>query len=234
MKNLILILILLFSGSVVAKESVYSFSTAKKKLYKTVYQNQGKTFYCGCDWSKKKVDLGSCRLESYFPKKQRKRSLRTEADHVIPASWLLRVNGRDRQCLIDAKSRGESPRKYCQKYDKSYKQAHSDLVNLFPVVGQINADRSNKPFVDRVKATPKPNTYGQCNIKISSRGIVPPSDKKGDIARIAKYMQSKYGVKYHKRQQALFDKWDQQDPVSQEEIKRNNKIIKTQGYGLNL
>ena len=47
-------------------------------------------------------------------------------------------------------------------------------------------------------------------------------------------MQNKYGVKYSKRQQALFDSWIQQDPVSKEEIKRNNKIIKTQGYGLNL
>jgi len=70
------------------------------------------------------------------------------------------------------------------------------------------------------------------SIQTSSRGIVPPNDRKGDIARIAQYMQSKYGVKYSKRQQALFDKWMQQDPVSEQEIKRDNKIIKTQGYGL--
>lgn len=233
MRKLLLALLIASTSilPVMAKESVYSFSTAKKKLYKTVYQNQGQTFYCGCDWSKKKVDLGSCGLQSYFIKKQRKRSLRTEAEHIIPASWLLRVNGQDRQCVIDAKAKGKSPRKYCQKHDKSYKQAHSDLVNLVPAVGQINSDRSNKPFVDVVKG--KTKHYGQCSIEISSRGIIPPSDKKGDIARIALHMQNKYGVKYSKRQQALFDSWMQQDQVSQEEIERNNKIIKTQGYGMN-
>jgi len=232
MRKLLLVLMIASTSTlpVMAKESVFSFSTAKKKLYKTVYQNQGETFYCGCDWSKKKVDLGSCGLQSYFPKKQRKRSLRTEAEHIIPASWLLRVNGQDRQCVSDAKAKGDSPRKYCQKHDKSYKQAHSDLVNLVPAVGQINADRSNKPFVNSVNT--KSKSYGQCSTEISSRGIVPPNDRKGDIARIAQYMQSKYGVKYSKRQQALFDKWMQQDPVSEQEIKRDNKIIKTQGYGL--
>ena len=235
MRNLTLIIMLLFSSStlqVMAKESVFSFSTAKKKMYKTVYQNQGDTFYCGCDWSKKKVDLQSCGLQSYFPKKQRKRSLRTEAEHIIPASWLLKVNGKFRKCVTDAKAKGKSPRKYCQKYDKSYKQAHSDLVNLVPAVGQINADRSNKPFLDVVKN--KSKSYGKCNIEISSRGIVPPKDKRGDIARIAEHMSNKYGVTYAKRQQALFDRWAKLDPVSQEEIQRNKKIIKIQGYGLNL
>lgn len=233
MRNFTIFIILLFSCSafqVAAKESVYSFSTAKKKLYKAVYPNNGDTFYCGCDWSKKKVDLQTCGLQSYFPKNQRMRSLRTEAEHIIPASWLLKVKGKSRQCVLDAKEKGERPRKYCQKNDKNYKQAHSDLVNLVPAVGQINADRSNKPFLDTVKN--KSKSYGKCNIEISSRGIVPPNDKKGDIARIAAHMSNKYGVTYAKRQQTLFDKWAELDPVSQEEIQRNNQIIKTQGYGL--
>lgn len=213
-------------------QDVHSFSTAKKKLYTKVFPNSGKTFYCGCDWSAKKTDLNSCNLQSYFPKKQRKRSARTEAEHIIPASWMLKHSGKYRQCALDAKRKGESARDYCQKYDINYKKAHNDLVNLFPVVGQINADRSNKPFTDKAKTNVK--LYGQCEISIGSRGIVPPKDKQGDIARIALYIQDTYGVTYSNRQASLFAKWNKQDPISAEERNLQKKIIQIQGYGMTL
>jgi deoxyribonuclease-1 len=212
------------------QNKVVSFTTAKNKLYSKVYKNSGETFYCGCDWSARKADLNSCGLQSFFPKKQRKRSLRTEAEHIIPASWMLKVNNKARQCVTDSKEVKDSAREYCQKHDLNYKQAHNDLVNLFPAVGQINADRSNKPFVDATKK--KTKTYGKCDIEIGSRGIIPPSDKKGDIARIAFYMSEKYGVTYSKRQLKLFQQWDNQDPISKQEIAHNKRVIKVQGFGL--
>lgn len=211
---------------------VISFSTAKKKLYSKVFNNSGETFYCGCDWSARKTNLNSCNLQSFFPKKQKKRSLRTEAEHIIPASWMLKVNNKARQCAIDSKKVKDSARKYCKKHDSDYKQAHNDLVNLFPAVGQINADRSNKPFVEKTKS--KVKSYGKCDIEIGSRGIIPPSNKKGDIARIAFYMSEKYGVTYSKRQLKLFKQWDNQDPISPEEIAHNKRVIKVQGFGLKL
>lgn len=213
-----------------ASSKVISFNSAKKKLYSKVYDNSGETFYCGCDWSKKKTNLKSCGLHGVFSKKHRKRSLRTEAEHIIPASWMLKVNNKARQCVADSKKVKDSARKYCQKHDLDYKQAHNDLVNLFPAVGQVNADRSNKPFVDVTKG--KTKTYGECNIEISSRGIVPPPNKKGDIARVAFYMNETYGVNYSKRQVKLFKQWDEQDPISPEERTHNKRVIKVQGFGL--
>jgi deoxyribonuclease-1 len=139
------------NGGVKRTKDVISFTTAKNKLYSKVFNNSGKTLYCGCDWSDRKTNLNSCNLQSYFPKKQRKRSLRTEAEHIIPASWMLKVNNKKRQCSIDSKGSKDSAREYCQKHSAEYKQAHNDLVNLYPAVGQINADRSNKPFVDITK-----------------------------------------------------------------------------------
>lgn len=232
-QHLITILIslpILLSSTKAQSEQVVSFGTAKKKLYSKVFNNTGETFYCGCDWSNRKTGLASCGLQSFFPKSQRKRAARTEAEHIIPASWMLKVNKQYRQCAVDAKKYGESPRDYCQKKDRNYKQAHNDLVNLVPAVGQINGDRSNKPYVASVK--PSAKSYGQCDILIDSRGIIPPKDKQGDIARIAFYMQSKYNVTYSPRQMALFEKWDKVDPISVEERARNRKIIKVQGYGL--
>ena len=123
MRNLTLIIISLFISltlQVMAKESIFGFDTAKRKLYRNVYQNWGETFYCSCNWYNKKIDLQSCGLQSYFPKKQRKRSSRTEAEHIIPASWILKVDGKYRQCVVDAKKEGEIARKYCRKHENDF------------------------------------------------------------------------------------------------------------------
>lgn len=230
-KNIIVIVVLsIISTSIAASDTVISFNSAKKKMYSKVFNNSGVTLYCGCNWSNRKTDLNSCGLQSFFPKKQRKRSLRTEAEHIIPASWMLKVNNKPRQCVIDAKKNKESARTYCQKHDLDYKQAHNDLVNLFPAVGQINADRSNKPFVDMVKD--KRKTFGQCDIEIGSRGILPPQEKKGDIARVAFYMAKTYGITYSKRQQIFFDQWNKRDPISKQERAHNRRIVKVQGFGI--
>ena len=226
----VIALLFVISTGSVANSKVVSFNTAKNKLYSKVYNNSGETLYCDCKWSNRKTDLNSCGLQSYFPKKQGKRAARTEAEHIIPASWMYKVNGKTRQCVIDAKKVNESPRKYCQKHDNNYKQAHNDLANLFPSVGQVNADRSNKPFVDKVKN--KVKTYAQCDIQIGSRGMVPPSDRKGDIARVGFYMQRAYGISYSKRQLELFKKWDRQDPISKQEIAHNKRVVKAQGFGI--
>ncbi|WP_444996940.1 endonuclease [Aliikangiella sp. IMCC44359] len=207
-----------------------SFNQSKKILYKKIFNNRGETLYCDCQWKNKKVDLKSCGLQSYFTKKERKRSLRTEAEHVIPASWLLKVHKKLRQCAVDATLLKKNKRKYCLKHDKSYKKAHNDLINLWPTVGQINADRSNKPFVDGIKKVI--DNYGKCEAASGSRGFAPPNNRKGDIARIAFYMSKKYGVTYSRRQLRLFLEWDKLDPISSEEIEHHNKIYNIQGYGL--
>ncbi len=90
------------SGIKRSPNDVISFTTAKNKLYSKVFNNSGETIYCGCDWSNRKTNLNSCNLQSYFPKKQRKRSLRTEAEHIIPPSWMLKVNNKTRQCAINS------------------------------------------------------------------------------------------------------------------------------------
>ena len=224
---LISILLVTISPQIDAAEG---FSKAKRKMYSQVFNNRGSTLYCDCSWSKKKVNLASCGLKNYFPKKRRKRAARTEAEHIIPASWLLKVNKKYRQCAIDSKLHKKSKRDYCSKYDPEFKKAHNDLVNLYPTVGQVNADRSNKPFLDKIRT--EKDRYGKCNAISGSRGFVPPANRKGDIARVAFYMAKTYGVVYSNRQQKLFEAWDKLDPVSDEEREHNNRVVKVQGYGI--
>lgn len=216
-----------------------TFMSAKKELYTKVYDRQGYTIYTGCHWymkgNKKVVDLTSCGLQNAFPKKQMKRAMRVEAEHSQPASWFLKKNGHWRQCAIEAKQRHEKPREYCQDHDPEYRQAHNDLVNLFPSVGQINGDRSNKPYYDEVSGGKVKTFRGQGDhgktIVITSRVAVPPKSMRGDLARIAFYYRDKYGLKLNSRQEALYEKWANEDPVSQEEIDRDRRIRQVQGWG---
>ena len=207
-----------------------SFSVAKKKLYQQIYDNKGKTFYVNCRWSRKNIDFTSCHLENSFKKNQRKRSLRTEVEHVIPASWLLKGNGQFSKCYLLAKQSRLSARSYCQKTDSEYRNAHNDLVNLRPAVGAINAYRSNKPFSDKVSGGHKMTFRGDGMLAvITTRLIIPDVSIRGDIARIAFYMRKQYGVTNSHRQQIIFNQWHLNDPVSLKEQQINARINQIQG-----
>lgn len=114
---------------------------------------------------------------------------------------MYKKNGKYRECYGKAKSLGDSPRDYCQKTDRDYRNAHNDLVNLVPAVGQINAERSNKPFAETLSGT-KEHTYrGNGKIfKVTSRVAIPDKSIRGDVARVGFYMGKTYGVTYSKRQ----------------------------------
>lgn len=232
-----LVLAIIFSSQAQA-QGMSSFSKSKKVLYSKIYPGSGKTIYTNCHWykthgNKKIIDLESCGLQNAFPKRQMKRAKRVEAEHVIPASWGYKNNGFWRSCAIDKnRPRGVSRRKYCQDVDPGFKKLHNDLIGLFPSVGQINADRSNKPY-SSVKNGSKPHTFrgNGKEITITSRVAVPPKEMRGDIARIAFFYQKEYGVTMNQRQKSDYLAWDKADPISSEEIARNNRIKKAQGWG---
>lgn len=232
---LLLFCVVAFSNNAIA-DGFSSFTKAKKALYSKVYDGQGSTFYTGCDWSitrgnKKVVDLESCSLQDSFPKNKMKRAKRVEAEHVIPASHHYRRNGQWRTCAIKAKELGESKRKYCQRHDAEYKRMHNDLVNLRPAIGSINGDRSAKAFAEQPSGKNKITYRGNGKqITLTSRVAIPPKSIRGDIARIAFYMVDTYGLTLNKRQRTLYEKWNLQDPVSNEELSLNNRINRVQGW----
>ncbi len=112
-----------------------SFSAAKRWLYEDVYDDRRETFYCRCDFNRvKTVDLPSCGVS---PRKNKKRALRVEAEHVFPASQF----GYYRRCWRNpAAVCGEkvSGRECCRRADPLFEAAHNDLHNLFPAIGEVN------------------------------------------------------------------------------------------------
>lgn len=194
-----------------------SFSKAKTLSMK-IYDDRRQTFYCGCDFTrKKKIQPKQC---GYQVHKQATRGARVEFEHIVSA-WEF---GHQRQCW---KNGG---RKQCERSDKLFKAMEADLHNLVPSVGELNAARSN--FQYAILAGEAHN-YGRCDFEVDTkrRKAEPMPSVRGNIARTYFYMASRYHLRLSPQQQKLFIAWHQQDPVDDWELKRNQRIERVQGNG---
>ncbi|QFY89899.1 endonuclease [Magnetovirga frankeli] len=202
-----------------------SFSQAKVKLT-GLYKNTGlKTFYCNCDiqWQEK-LGVPIRTICGYKPRKSHtkngsinQRATRIEWEHVFPAYWF----GNQLQCWKDG------GRKNCRK-DKDFRAMEGDMHNLYPAIGELNADRSNYRF-GMIEGEPR--IYGECDFEVDFKNRVaePRPEIRGDIARIYFYMSDKYNLRLSKQQEQLLKVWNNQDPVDDIERLRNAKIASIQG-----
>lgn len=192
-----------------------SFQVAKK-LIRNVYSDNQVDQYCGCEYNNRgQIDLQGC---GYEPRKDPGRAKRLEIEHVTPAENI----GRQFSCWK------EGGREHCNQTDQKFRDAHNDLHNLMPVVGEVNGNRSNFRFSE----LPDPyGQYGACNFKVdfAGRKAEPPPSIKGDVARISLYMRDQHGVKLSRQQEQLFSAWSKSDPVDTWELTRNSLIEKIQG-----
>jgi len=121
--------------------------------------------------------------------------------------------------------------------------ASTDIHCLRPCDGSVNTDRSNKYFDNGGTAH-----HEATDCKYDYDSWEPRDEMKGDVARMIFYMTVRYegtngepdcemtndmslyrsGQSYHGRQDALLE-WHKQDPVSDNEIARNNIIHRLQG-----
>lgn len=226
-KLFFLAIFLTFTSSIFA-QSPSSFYKAKKLLYKEIYKDHNKTFYCGCSYTGKVVNLESCH---YKVRKDTKRAKRVEVEHIVPAYWIAHLTEKGRACWNKGKKlKGIGGRKYCEKNNPEFKQAHNDLMNLVPSIGEINGDRSNYKFS---MIGSEERQYGACDFEIyknkkTNISVVEPSkNSRGDIARIYFYMKNKYDLEFLDETLYLMKSWDKTDPIDKwekERIKRINLI----------
>ena len=226
---LILISLILVNPALGQNTKVENFSQAKRML-KRIYNKtslEKKTVYCSCSFKGSKVDLKSCGYKGRVKKgkeQYQKRSSRVEWEHIVPASMAIRAFA---ECRLPGGKK--LSRKKCEKASKAYRLVISDMHNLYPSVGSLNAHRSNYSMAE---IPGEKREWGSCDFEISSRKVEPKDDVKGDIARIYKYMDSVYPVKFiSNKNKSLFDAWDKLDPVSPEECKRHALIKQYQGNG---
>lgn len=147
------------------------------------------------------------------------RAERIEWEHVVPASQL----GRQRQCWQDG------GRKNCASNDPVFSIMEADMHNLTPVVGEVNADRSNYNFGALPKGIPQ---YGSCDFQVdfSQRTAQPPASFRGAAARIYFYMADRYDLNLSRQQQQLLMAWHKQYPVSAWESERDRRIANVMGH----
>jgi deoxyribonuclease-1 len=232
MKILFLILSI-FSLSVFAQNTtIDSFSKSKRNL-KKIYNKTSliqKTIYCGCSFTKGKIDKKSCGYQGKIMTKGKnkgkekfaKRSNRVEWEHVFPISEAIAAY---KECRLP--NGKKLSRKKCEKKSKEYRLALSDMYNLYPSVGSLNASRSNYSFVED-EITKK--EWGSCEFQVSNRKVSISNKAKGIVARTYKYMDLVYPFKaISNKNKKIFDAWDKMYPVTKEECKRYKLIKQIQG-----
>tara|TARA_B100000315_G_scaffold142757_1_gene131788 strand:+ start:819 stop:1532 length:714 start_codon:yes stop_codon:yes gene_type:complete len=199
-----------------------SFSQTKKLLPK-VYKEHEITFYCGCNYTGKKVDLDSC---EYIPRKNQKRASRIEWEHVVPASGFGKffkewTEGHPK--CVKQNGKKYKGRKCAGKVNKNFKEMEADPINLVPSVGEVNGDRSNYPYAI---ISGEERKYGECDFEIKGKKAEPRKEARGDIARIYFYMDKKYPgyMIINESNGKMLSSWDKDDPVSLWEIERNKRI----------
>ncbi len=208
-----------------------SFSKAKKLMKKVYYDNQH-SFYCGCRYDYKQindkekiiVDSASC---GYISRKNAERGKYIEWEHVVPANAF----GNTRQCwrepiCTNSKGKTYKGRKCCEKIDPEFRTMQADMYNLQPAVGELNADRSNYHYGIIAGES---REYGACDFEIEGKLAEPREDIRGDIARTYFYMEDIYGIRISDKQRKLFEVWNKQDPMSEWERIRAERIEAIQG-----
>lgn len=107
--------------------------------------------------------------------------------------------------------------------------AKSDLHHLYPSDTRVNATRSNLQFCE-VKISKWANSVSkQGKNEYGENCFEPPDIHKGNVARALFYFSVKYGKKINEHEESILRQWNREDPVDQDEINRNTKILSVQG-----
>ena len=152
------------------------------------------------------------------------RAMRIEWEHIVPADWI--ATGFNCQ---------EMKRDECRQID-GFKEAEGDLFNLVPAVGEMNGDRSARPYglIDGEE-----RRYGACDFEVKTTGVGEPHIRgaaepmpsiRGDAARVWLYMHDRYGVVLSPEYKALLESWSAADPVDKAERERHGIIAKEMGW----
>lgn len=216
-----------------------SLGTSKKKLLKEVYYDHKITFYCKSPYILKTVkgkekaiiiqDKTIYTPRNFYTKKGNinKRSKRIEWEHIVPAENFGRQlscwrNGNSK--CVTKKGKVYKGRRCCRKVSSIFRRMESDMYNLVPAIGEINADRSNYRFMDTKQIIK--GQYGECKFKVNfkERKVYPANYTKGFISRTYLYFSKKYKIKLSKRERKIFQIWDKKYPKTEWESLREKRI----------
>lgn len=219
---------------------VRTFDDAKRDLAR-IYRDHPVDLYCGCPFTARSgggfaVDLARC---GYQVAHDAVRAGRIEWEHAVPAAALGRHvsawRDGDPRCK-DGKGKPYHGRSCARVASPAFARMEGDMHNLFPVVGEVNALRSDLPMGLPLESAPsrgssKSYRFGQCGSTIEPGFFLPRKEARGALARAHKYMNATYPEAHvlDDAHRALFDRWDAEDPPDAWERERNVRIEAIQG-----
>lgn len=111
----------------------------------------------------------------------------------------------------------------------------ADLHHLYPSDSRANSIRGNMNFTDVAHDTGaldetncNASKFGSSNAN-SNDGFEPPLTHKGNVARSIFYFSVRYQISIPKNEEEVLRRWNDLDPVDQDEMNRNDSIEKAQG-----
>lgn len=107
--------------------------------------------------------------------------------------------------------------------------AKSDLHHLFPTDAEANRVRAAYPFGVVVQAEWQ---EGGAKLGVDEEGrtvFEPPDEHKGNVARALFYMAAVYGVELPDEEERVLRRWHGDDPVDDDERRRNDLVSSLQG-----
>ena len=228
-KNLFLILLLFNSVPLQAKDffANESYEKSKTALFTEVYKTNRKSFYCELEFDKD----NTVKIPDWFDaSKISSRVEKIEIEHLIPAEefggYIKQWWYGDKNC-IDKNNVEYKGRKCAEKTSRIFRLMQSDLYNLYPAVGSINALRGNFDFTEFPSNVP--SIFNNCLFKIADAHVEPADHAKGVIARTYFYFENQYPFfKIDEKQKKLFLKWNIKFPVTEWECLRTYRIEKIQ------
>lgn len=152
------------------------------------------------------------------------------------ASWLSAEHAYAAKWMVDYLGCGE--REACRKaadtkIKKRFNHAEADLHNLWPALVNLNSARGDKLLAeipgDETKEVQIGSKTFSCEFQSDPDHIEPRKIVRGNLARSIFYMCKEYGFPVDPDMLTVLKKWNRDDPPTQAEKARNNKIEKIQG-----
>ena len=112
----------------------------------------------------------------------------------------------------------------CFRSSPNFEQVMSDLHNMIPIQSLYHFKLKDSVF----GILDASDDGDKCGIKKKYNMVEPPDRVKGDIARIHFYMHKQYGLPLN-NSYLFLKSWAKEDPPSNEEIEKNNRIKEIQG-----
>ena len=140
-------------------------------------------------------------------------------EHVFAAAWMKPVFG----C---------PSRDKCRQQSLGYNRMEADLHNLYPDLKETNSRRGSFSFGE---VPGEAHEITGCDFEVGRGGAAnetvaePRPEARGEVARAVLYMADAYGAELALEERELLAAWDREDPPSEVELARNERIAELQG-----